>query len=215
MRAKTTKKPVAKKAGVAKVPKVARRAPKESAFNSLGGSASHAHHHHGHESEKARREAAKKGAKTRARRKLAGTMAYDGCAVRAVADSLLLATGLRVSDGELKALFAAAGGHPEHGAVLADVLAAAMLMPLSGRPRLARFEPVRPGRAGGRPLVVGLDLTAAQADQDEWDDEAAPEWGPHAVAAFPGGVLSWGREIPVTDRFLAAAPEAWAVQWLA
>jgi hypothetical protein len=60
--------------------------------------------------------------------------------------------------------------------------------------------------------ILELALTGAQRDQRTWDVEEAPPWGPHAVVLAGDTVLSWGREIRVTQAFLEhQVTRAWLV----
>lgn len=112
------------------------------------------------------------------------------CVAQAVAESLYLATGVRVSDEDILALHWAAGGSEDTGTTVPDVLEAAQARALSGyRPHLA------PGAAV--PVIVAMDLPGGQS---------------HTVVADGDGWWSWGeRYQPRTDVVITGT---WAVRWL-
>jgi hypothetical protein len=176
---------------------------------------------------KARRRAAQRRAVAKARRKAgAGAPAVPGqwitggngehetCAATAVANSLLAATGVRASEGDVLALHEAAGGDAD-GASLASVLAAA------ARCGLAGVRPVRcqalPG-GGCRPgCLAELELAEGHRGQAVWDvaDPGAPEWGVHAALLLaPWTAVTWGGLVLVTPWFAQAHIAAgWRVWW--
>jgi hypothetical protein len=103
------------------------------------------------------------------------------CSAEAVAAYLRLA-GIPVSDTRMLEMFECAGGHPDRGIPLEDMLAA------SGLP-FTQADPDAPGI-----LILGIDLP-----------------GPHAVLATPDGWWSWG-ELHSPDEFPdAVIEEAWAL----
>jgi hypothetical protein len=110
------------------------------------------------------------------------------CAVTAVANHLLAATGIIAADDEMLALHELAGG--DSGATIGDILDAAVTCGLAGR-RLARFgmaDRTSPG------TVAGLRMAA----------------GYHAVLVAPAGMMiSWGMILPQ----LGDPEEAWYLDW--
>ena len=103
------------------------------------------------------------------------------CAAEAVAAYLRL-QGVPFGDADMLDLFRRAGGHPDRGAPLGDLLS------VSGLP----FTPADPDDSGD--LILGVDLP-----------------GPHAVLATADGWWSWG-ELHCPCEFPAAViEEAWAI----
>jgi hypothetical protein len=117
---------------------------------------------------------------------------WPTCAAAAVANSLLVATGWRVSDDDVLALHTAAGGTADTGPVMVDVL----------------YELLACGVAGVRPRSV------TAVDRPRAGDVAvvlAPSWEPHAVALTDDGPVSWGTVLPAA--LLGYACEVWEVTW--
>ena len=110
------------------------------------------------------------------------------CAVTAVANHLLAATGIIAADDEMLELHLLAGG--DSGATIDDILDAAVTCGLAGR-HLARFgmaDRTSPG------TVAGLRMAA----------------GYHAVLVAPAGMMiSWGMVLPQ----LGDPEEAWYLDW--
>jgi hypothetical protein len=110
------------------------------------------------------------------------------CAVTAVANHLLAATGIIAADDEMLELHGLAGG--DSGATIEDILDAAVTCGLAGR-RLARFGMADRASPG---TVAGLRMTG----------------GFHAVLAAPAGMMiSWGMVLPR----LGDPEEAWWLDW--
>jgi hypothetical protein len=135
---------------------------------------------------------------------LGGNDEYLTCAAAAVANSLLLATGQRLSDEDVLALHVAAAGHPDAPASVLGVLGAAGLeaSPVHHRraPRLpGRYRASTDATSGGTlPLILELALPG----------------GTHAVALADGFAVTWGRAVPVTQGFLERhTVAAWQITW--
>ncbi len=96
---------------------------------------------------------------------------YPTCMATAVANSLLLETGIRVSDEAVLELHLRAGGDQD-GATAADVL----------------HELYCGGIGGIRPRSVGPGLSVIA-------------FGPHAAAVTPGGLVTWGMLVPFAAGF--------------
>jgi hypothetical protein len=140
---------------------------------------------------------------------LGGNDTADNCAAVAVANSLLLSSGLRVSDAELLRLHDRAGplSIPEAIAALAvPGFPVCSPWPADQRSdgggfgefatRAIRGVVPAPGDLTGRlPLVIGV---------------ATPH-GPHAALLLGDGLVTWGGLIPWPDDWLL--DEAWAVTW--
>ena len=157
---------------------------------------------------------------------LGGNDRYLTCAAAAVANSLLLATGTRLSDDEVLGLHVAAGGGRDAGASVLATLEAAGIRPSScgaaarpsggGRSRVAlsRSSALAARHRTAVPLIVELDLQQSQRDQSAWDYDPSPPWGIHAVLLADGFAVTWGRAVPVTAAFLERqAIAAWTVTW--
>jgi hypothetical protein len=118
----------------------------------------------------------------------------DSCVPAAIANSLLLATGVRASDGEVLALWERAGS------AIPAVLEA-----------VARY-----GVAGVRPA----DFHLAPLDEIDWSDFIKPGLilgvdlpGPHAVLAVGGVWITWGQRYPAWAFPDAVVEEAWIIEW--
>jgi hypothetical protein len=140
---------------------------------------------------------------------LGGNDRYLTCAAAAVANSLLLATGQRLSDEEVLGLHVAAAGSAQAPASVLGVLEAAQERGFGGARPAAREQPVRslakaaslpePTDAG-RPRTLILEL--------------ALPGGIHAVLLADGFAVTWGDEVPVSAAFLARRTvAAWTVTW--
>jgi hypothetical protein len=164
---------------------------------------------------------------------LGGNDWHLGCAAVAVANSLLMATGVRVSDEDVLALYLAASGGADSGASILATLAAAAKYGLAGirpvsyggagpdsnrQPWIAGGYALGPLRLPHRALsvelpalpadddsavILELTLQEAQQDQEVWDWEPSPSWGDHAAVLTGDSVITWGREVPVTADFLS------------
>jgi hypothetical protein len=134
---------------------------------------------------------------------LGGNDEYLTCAAAAVANSLLLATGQRLSDEDVLGLHVAAAGSLDVEASVLGVLEAASGRGL-GRVRPAKFQPLAP--------KLG---TAAARSKFACILELALPGGTHAVLLGDGFAVTWGRAVPVTPAFLEhQAVAAWAVTWI-
>jgi hypothetical protein len=103
---------------------------------------------------------------------LGGNDGHRGCAAVAVANSLLMATGIRVDDEDVLALYLAASGGGDSGASILATLAAAAEFGLAGvRPafELSTIQNVDSSLMSG--LILDLELQEAQQDQAVWDFE--------------------------------------------
>ena len=153
---------------------------------------------------------------------LGGNDWHRGCAAVALANHLLAATGLRVSDRDVLDLYWLTADDPEAGAsVLATLEAAAEfglagIRPATVAPWLQELTPLGIDHlwATGRPIILDLRLQQAQRHQPVWDRQPSPDWGAHAGVLAGDKVITRGREIPVTADFLAQrVAGAWQVQW--
>jgi hypothetical protein len=144
---------------------------------------------------------------------LGGNDWHRGCAAVALANSLLAATGLRVSDRDVLDLYWLTADDPDAGAGILATLEAAAEYGLGGmRPLICSNEAETTNPGAG--IVVDLHLQQAQRRQPVWDAEPSPDWGAHAALLAGDKVISWGREIPVTGDFLAQrVAGAWTVEW--
>jgi hypothetical protein len=136
------------------------------------------------------------------------------CSARAVAESLRLALGVRLADGDVLSLHRAAGGDQDAGTTILDTLSAAgecQVFPLAPRwradhhgpaegfSRTDLLEPPFVPAPGDLSVILGLDL---------------PYGEPHAVTAGPDGTWwSWGEPHDPEDFPGAVIDEAWAVTW--
>ena len=123
---------------------------------------------------------------------LGGNDRYLTCAAAAVANSLLMATGQRLSDEDVLRLHVAAGGSLDAEASVPGVLDAAHQFGLS-----SGFDE---GKADINPhgLIVELALPG----------------GIHAVLLADGFAVTWGEEVAAGPAFLAQhAVAVWAVNW--
>ena len=120
------------------------------------------------------------------------------CSARAVAESLRLATGVRVADADVLALHVAAGGHLDDGASILDVLRAAADCGLAGH-KPVRFECIAGALSEtSERLILGLDLP--QGTHTVLRDRGRRWW-------------SWGRRYSAADFPGAVIEEAWKVTW--
>ena len=143
---------------------------------------------------------------------LGGNDRRNSCAAVAVANSLLAVTGIRATDAQVEALYAAATGRRDRGATIPETLTAARAGLAGWYPatvtQLDDGEPI-----AGDGLILYLDLQTAQRRQDVWDYEPTRPWGDHAGILAGGHVITWGAAHPVTPSFLAAQAVAWRVDW--
>lgn len=119
---------------------------------------------------------------------------YPACPVIAVANHLLAATGIAMTEKEILALYQLADGSDD-GVVISHLLETIHGHTLEfsgGSVRLAGFCQVDENLILNG-YIVGLRL---------------PHVG-HAVVAHPGGMVSWGQVMP----WEGVAEEAWAVEW--
>jgi hypothetical protein len=158
-----------------------------------------------------------KKAKKHPKRKLAGTPldggwilggndAADNCAAVAVANALLLSSGLRTSDAELARLHGRAGPLSIAEALTALGCPERFELPWSPREETLhrggynpRENPLWPLRVRSSPglqsLLLGVGTPA----------------GTHAVLAVDGGLVTWGGLLALPDDW--DIEEAWAVTW--
>jgi hypothetical protein len=124
---------------------------------------------------------------------------YPLCGPVAVANSLLAATGVEVSNGDIERLYRAAGGHGDSGADLEDLLAVAAAEGLAGC--LLAGQTVIP--AGTSVIAPGLVLLLSLNDVPVW----------HAAAtAADGRVISWGETTTISE-MSARVEDAWSLTW--
>ena len=116
------------------------------------------------------------------------------CAPVAVANSLLAATGIQASNGEIERLYRAAGGIGGTGVPLAAGLEAAALTGLAGC-HLDGYWPT--DRYACADLLL-MFVTGVP--------------GLHAAAYRGGKVITWGDEIPLDDMD-AVVLGAWSLAW--
>jgi hypothetical protein len=120
------------------------------------------------------------------------------CSARAVAESLRLALGVRLADGDVLSLHRAAGGDRDGGTTILEALRAAQRYGPWWR---GLADPPCAGLAvpDHQALILGLDL---------------PYGEPHAVTVGPDGTWwSWGEPHSPADFPGAVIEEAWAVAW--
>lgn len=134
---------------------------------------------------------------------LGGNDRYQTCAAAAVANSLLLATGQRLSDEEVLGLHVAAAGHLDAPASVLGVLEAAAGIGTFSRLRWQAENGVGKGLKnyppGPTPLILELPLPG----------------GIHAVALGDGFAVTWGDAVAVDTAFPAQqAVAAWRIDWL-
>lgn len=123
---------------------------------------------------------------------LGGNDEYLTCAAAAVANSLLLATGTRLSDEDVLDLHVAEAGSPDAPASVLGVLETAQ-----------RFG-----------LARGFDEGKADINPHGLILEIALPGGIHAVLLADGFAVAWGRAVPVTQAFLERQTvAAWSVTW--
>lgn len=154
---------------------------------------------------------------------LGGNDRYQTCAAAAVANSLLLATGERVSDEDVLVLHVAAAGSPDAGASVLGVLEAAQRYGLAGVTPAA----LSPVRAALTCCTFSTDPRADRSGRRRYYGtvqapqplpsvilELALPGGIHAVLLGDGFAVTWGQAIPVTPAFLEhQAVAAWALTW--
>ena len=149
---------------------------------------------------------------------LGGNDWHLGCAAVALANHLLAATGLRVSDRDVLDLYWLTADDPDTGASVLATLETAAEYGLGG------MRPVQVQALGSNlelgpgefkvPCIADLRLQQAQRHQPVWDALPSPDWGPHAALLAGDKMITWGREIPVTGDFLAhRVAAAWSVEW--
>jgi len=141
--------------------------------------------------------------------------AYDICAPVAIANHLLAETGRRVTDEDILRLYETVTGGGDHGAPIADALAAAMTDGIGCCfPRAVRLVPVtRAGICAGG-LICGAELSLEHQHRAFWECEHGPGWALHAMVLRGDHVITWGGEIGVSQSFLAChVTELWAVRW--
>jgi hypothetical protein len=124
------------------------------------------------------------------------TPRWQLCGPVAIANHLLLTTGVEASSGDMERLYRAAGGHGDSGAHLERLLAAAASTGLAGC-RLAGYAQVAADEA-----QAGLVLVLALGDVPEL----------HAAVTTEAGLITWGEELAVTD-LAADINEAWSLTW--
>lgn len=113
------------------------------------------------------------------------------CAIEALAASLRMA-GHRVDDADVLDLYGRVTGDPDAGMTIETALEAAAGYGLAG----VRLLGATPARRLGDGVVLGVDLAQR-----------------HALTLDGHGVWSWGDWHPASCSLLAAADEAWALQW--
>ncbi len=118
---------------------------------------------------------------------LGGNDCWPSCAAAALANHLILSSGLRASEEEILALHLAAGGSPAIG----EILEAAQEHGLAGA-QLAEFWPLPDGCAMPG-AIAGISMPLA-----------------HAVLLAPHEMMiSWGQEMPLRSE----VEESWWAQW--
>jgi hypothetical protein len=141
--------------------------------------------------------------------------AYDICAPVAIANHLLAATGRRVSDEDILRLYETVTGGGDHGAPIADSLAAAMSDGIGCCfPRAVRLVPVTRASVRRSGLICGAELSLEHQHRAFWECDHGPGWALHAMVLRGGHVITWGGEIAVSESFLGChVTELWAVRW--
>jgi hypothetical protein len=121
---------------------------------------------------------------------------YPLCGPVAVANSLLAATGVVASNGDIERLYRAAGGHGDSGSDMEALMAAAATEGLAGY-RLASYPHAT---AWGPGLVLLLSL-----------EDVPDVW--HVAATDVGGrVISWGETTTISE-MSARVEDAWSLTW--
>src|ERR1039457_1263884 len=125
---------------------------------------------------------------------------YPLCGPVAVANSLLAATGVVASNGDIERLYRAAGGHGDSGADMEDLMASAAAEGVAGC-RVAGYQKVIvPGTSV---IAPGLVLLLSIDDVPVW----------HAAATAPDGrVISWGETTTISE-LSASVEDAWSLTW--
>jgi hypothetical protein len=120
---------------------------------------------------------------------------YALCGAVAVANTLLAATGVRASSGDIERLYRAAGGRGDSGVPVPELLAAASVTGLAGC-RLAVFGLCGADDEAARLLLLTL---AGLGDL-------------HAAAVAGGDLITWGEAVPLAS--LPVTVEcAWSMTW--
>ena len=131
---------------------------------------------------------------------------YPLCGPVAVANSLLAATGVVASNGDIERLYRAAGGHGDSGADMEDLIAAVAAEGLAGYRlastcKLTNDSYIRTARPGE--VWPGLVLLLSLDDVPVW----------HAAATAPdGAVISWGETTTISE-LSARVEDAWSLTW--
>ena len=121
---------------------------------------------------------------------------YPLCGPVAVANSLLAATGVVASNGDIERLYRAAGGHGDSAVDMEALMAAAAAEGLAGY----RLAEDRHATAWGPGLVLLLSL-----------DDVPDVW--HAAATTAdGAVISWGETTTISE-LSAHVEDAWSLTW--
>ena len=112
------------------------------------------------------------------------------CTSVAIANSLFIHTGHKVTYEELQEF-----GDITEDLTILDSLEMAKRVGVGGI-KPSDYEPVSPARICPG-VIVGLDLSR----------------GRHAVVLGENGIVTWGREIAMTNYFFDRITEAWLVEW--